>query len=129
MKILCRSKIPDIKFLWIFESKNRDAIIYCAKSTRELAKDLVRVKSSNIWSYGINIKEHGDNTGDVLVQFKADKGGPGDIYLYYDVPISVYRKWQSAPSKGHFFWKYIRNNYLYRKLTGDKRGKLPNAVN
>ena len=25
--------------------------------------------------------------------------------------------------------KYIRNNFKYSKLTGDKRGKLPNAIN
>ena len=67
--------------------------------------------------------------GDMLVQFKGPKGGAGDIYLYYDVPVMLYRRWISAPSKGHFFWKYVRNNFSYRKLTGDKKGKLPNAIN
>ena len=91
---------------------------------------IVRVKSSNVWGYNINIRDRHDKTGDVYVQFKADKtGGPGDIYVLYDVPISLYRKWVTAPSKGHFYYVNLRNNFKYSKLTGDKRGKLPNAVN
>ena len=100
-----------------------------AASTRDLARNLVRVKSSNIWSYGITIKDNKAKYGDVMVQFKGERGGPGDVYIYYDVPVNLWRKWLSAPSKGHFFWVEIRNNFLYRKLTGDKRGKLKNAIN
>ena len=111
----------------IFDKSELDSIL--AASSRDLTKNLVRVKSSNIWSYGINIKNAGDRTGDVIVQFKAKNGGPGDIYMYFDVPVQVYRRWVNATSKGHYFWVNIRNNYRYRKLTGDKRGKLPNAVN
>ena len=107
----------------------RDDVIECASNSRNLAKDLVRVKSSNVWGYNINIKNYGDKTGDVVVQFKDSNGGPGDIYMYFDVPIILYRKWHTAPSKGHFFWKNIRNNFMYRKLTGDKKGKLKNAIN
>lgn len=103
--------------------------VNAAISTRDLAKNLVRVKSSNLWAYTINIRDRKSKVGDVLVQFKGPKGGPGDIYLYMDVPISLWRKWLSAPSKGHFLWKYIRNDFLYRKLTGDRKGKLHNAVN
>lgn len=103
--------------------------IKSAISTKNAAKNMVRVKSSNIWSYGVNIKNHGDATGDVLCQFKDSNGGPGDLYIYYDVPVRVYRRWNSAPSKGHYFWQYIRNNFKYSKLTGDKRGKLSNAIN
>lgn len=103
--------------------------INAAISTRDLAKNLVRVKSSNLWAYTINIRDRKSKVGDVLVQFKGPKGGPGDIYLYMDVPISLWRKWLSAPSKGHFLWKYIRNDFLYRKLTGDRKGKLHNAIN
>ena len=65
----------------------------------------------------------------MYIQFKGRDGGPDDIYMDCDVPIRVYRRFVTATSKGHFFWQYIRNNYKYRKLTGDKRGKLPNAVN
>lgn len=105
-------------------------VIEAKMSSRDLSKNLVRVKSSNIWSYGINIRDRKDKTGDVIVQFKDKNGGPGDLYQYLDVPVtSVWRKWLAAPSKGHFFWEHIRDNYKYRKLTGDKRGKLPNAIN
>lgn len=104
----------------------------CAKSnrqsSREVSRNLVRVKSSNIWSYGVQT-ELGKNTCDLYVQFKNPTGGPGDVYQYFDFPIRTWKKFITAPSKGHFFWKYVRNNYRYRKLTGDKRGKLPNAIN
>lgn len=104
-------------------------VVQAAITTRDLAKNLVRVKSSNVWAYTINIKDRHDKVGDVLVQFKGPKGGPGDIYLYYDVPVTLWRRWLSAPSKGHFFWAYIRNTFSYRKLTGDRKGKLKNAIN
>lgn len=103
--------------------------VTAAINTRNLSDQMVRVKSSNIWSYGMNIRSQGDRTGDVVVQFKDRNGGAGDIYIYYDVPISIYRKWQSVPSKGHFFWQNIRNNFKYSKLTGDRKGKLSNAIN
>ena len=73
------------------------------------------------------MRQAGDNKGDIICQFKDKNGGPGDIYLYEDVPVQVYRKWISAPSKGHYFWQYIRDNYMYRKLTGDKRTHLKNG--
>lgn len=98
-------------------------------SSRDITKNLVRVKSSNLWSYGIDIKDRKDKTGNVYVQFKNKNGGPGDIYQYLDVPVNLWRKFLAAPSKGHFLWAYIRNQFSYRKLTGDKRGKLPNAIN
>lgn len=110
------------------KSSERDSIC-AAISSRELTKNMVRVKSSNIWAYNINVRRSNDKTGDVYVQFKGKNGGPDDIYVYYDVPVVIYRKWHSAPSKGHFFHKYIRNNYLYAKLTGDKKTKLKNGVN
>lgn len=109
-----------------FDTKS---VVQAAITTRDLAKNLVRVKSSNVWAYSINIRNRHDKVGDVLTQFKGPKGGPGDIYLYYDVPVNLWRRWLSAPSKGHFFWQYIRNTFSYRKLTGDKRGKLKNAIN
>jgi len=105
-------------------------IVYGAsKSSRDVAKHLVRVKSSNIWSYGINIKDAKSGVGDVVIQFKGKNGGPDDVYIYYDVPVKLWRKFIGAPSKGHFFWANIRNNFWYSKLTGNKRGVLRNAIN
>lgn len=82
-----------------------------------------------MWGYTLNVRNKGDREGDLFIQFKGRNGGPDDIYIYYDVPVRLYRKLVSTPSKGHFFWQYVRNNYKYSKLTGNKRGVLPNAIN
>ena len=103
--------------------------IMAAINTSDLSSRLFRVKSSNVWAYRLFMRDRHDKTGDLIVQFKDRNGGPGDVYQYYDVPFVLFRKWQATTSKGHFFWKYIRNYYKYSKLTGDKRGKLANAVN
>lgn len=103
--------------------------IVASISARDITRSMVRVKSSNVWSYAINIDKDGDTTGDVYVQFKGTNGGPGDIYVYFDVPVVVFRKWISTPSKGRYFWRYIRNYFRYAKLTGDRKTKLPNGVN
>ena len=110
-------------------TKSRQYVINCAKNTKDFASNLVRVKSSNLWAYNMHVKDGNSDIGDVVVQFKSKDGGPGDVYIYYDVPVRLYRRWVSSPSKGAFFWRYIRNNFQYSKLTGDKRGKLRNAVN
>ena len=107
----------------------RKQAITAGITTRDIAKDMIRVKSSNLWAYAMNIHGKSDDIGDVYVQFKNNTGGPGDVYVYYDVPVKVYRRWHSAPSKGHYFWQYIRNNFKYAKLTGDKLTKLKNGVN
>lgn len=103
-------------------------IVAVDKSSRAAAQNLIRVsRSSNVWAYGFQ-GDANSNTGTMYIQFKGNNGGPGDIYAYYDVPKSLYRKWIVAPSAGHFFHANIRNNFWYAKLTGDKRGKLRNAV-
>lgn len=125
MKILAH-RIPDIISTGIFFDRT---YIQSAISTRDLTKELTRCRSSNLWAYGMNVRKAGDNTGDVIIQFKGKNGGPDGLYIYYDVPVRIYRQLLSAPSKGHFFWTNIRNKYSYDKL-GDKswRGKLPNAI-
>jgi hypothetical protein len=70
-----------------------------------------------------------NKVGDLIIQFKGKYGGPGDVYMYFDVPVTVWRRFISAPSKGHYFWVNIRNNFWYRKLTGNKKGVLKNAIN
>lgn len=97
-------------------------------NSRNATDKLVRVKSSNIWSYALDITL-GENNGTLYVQFKNKNGGAGDIYQYFNFPVKLWHKFISAPSKGHYFWKTVRNKFRYRKLTGDKTGKLPNAIN
>lgn len=95
-------------------------------TTKDFIKKLIRVKSSNLWSYAFQPKDY--NKGDMLIQFKGANGGPDDIYIYYDIPTKIWQKFVAAPSKGHFFWQYIRNVAKYAKLTGDKRTHLPNGI-
>ena len=95
-------------------------------TTQDFVKKLQRVKSSNVWSYAFQPKD--EKTGDMLMQFKAKNGGPGDIYIYYNVPNKVWQRLVASPSKGHGFWVLIRNIYTYAKLTGDKRTHLPNGI-
>lgn len=133
MKLIARQKdykdiFDNIDIIGIFSSEYRTKIT-AAISTREMVKQLVRVKSSNIWAYGMNVRNAKDKTGDVMVQFKGKDGGPDDVYIYYDVPLTVYRRWLSAPSKGHYLWRYIRGRYKFAKLTGDKKTKMPGGVN
>lgn len=98
------------------------------RSSRDVTNKIVRCRSSNIWGYAFDISQD-SNLGTLYVQFKNANGGAGDIYRYYEVPLQIYRKLVGSPSKGNAFWRLIRNKYLYSKLTGDKRGKLANAVN
>ena len=95
-------------------------------TTQDFVKKLARVKSSNVWSYAFQPKD--EKTGDMLMQFKKKDGGPGDIYIYYNVPNKLWQRFVAAPSKGHFMWEYIRNIFTYAKLTGDKRTHLPNGI-
>ena len=95
-------------------------------STKDMMKKMLRVRSSNLWSYAFQPKDY--NTGTMLIQFKGANGGPNDVYVYYDIPNKLWQKFVAAPSKGAFFWRNIRNIFKYGKLTGDKRTKLPNGV-
>ena len=104
-------------------------VITAAISSREITKNMVRVKSSNLWSVCLNVRNRRDNVGDLFIRFKGPNGGDnGGLYQYFDVPVRLYRKFISAPSKGAFFWRNIRNNYTYRRLDGNKRTFLPNGI-
>jgi len=103
-------------------------------TTQDFVKQLMPTESSNIWSYAFQPKD--ETFGDMLVQFKGNqgaggrRGGPGDIYIYYNVPNKLWQRFYLAKSKGGFFWRYIRNNakIRYAKLTGDKRTHLPHGI-
>lgn len=112
----------------IASSKVQTVAFIFAASSREIAKNMVRVKSSNVWSYTLDVKSNKDNTGTLYIQYKNKNGGPGDVYCYYNVPIKLWRRFISAPSKGNFVWRFIRNTFLYSKLTGDKRTHLKNGI-
>ena len=54
-------------------SKNDRVAVMAAINTKNMSQDLVRVRSSNLWSYGLNIKNRKDKTGDILIQFKNSR--------------------------------------------------------
>ena len=123
------TKLPKIIWMSFCETSGRQPIM-AAISAKDITRNMVRVKSSNIWSYTINGRNGQDSKlGDVYVQFKGKHGGPGDVYVYYDVPVKIYKQMLSAPSKGHSFWQNLRGKYSYAKLTGDKRTKRRGGVN
>lgn len=129
MNILSMNQIPEIYAIFFSDSLEENQAIMASISSRDITKKMIRVKSSNLWSYCMDVRHAKDKTGIVYVQFKGPKGGPGDVYCYYDVPTIVYQKLLSANSKGHAFWKYLRGKFLYSKLTGDKKTKMPGGVN
>lgn len=63
-----KSTYPEILCMTFSSTKNRTQIL--AANTKDLAANLSRVRSSNIWSYGFNMKDRHDKTGDIVVQFK-----------------------------------------------------------
>jgi hypothetical protein len=120
-------KYPEIASVTFAPVSYRSKIT-AAISSKDITKNMVRVRSSNMWSYAMNVKDPKMQYGDLYIQFKGALGGPDDIYVYYDVPTALYRRLVAAPSKGHFFHQYIRNNFIYAKLTGDKKTKLKNGI-
>lgn len=40
----------------------------------------------------------------------------GSVYEYYDVPEEIYWELLEADSKGRYFWRYIRNDFEYRRI-------------
>ena len=120
-------KYPEITVFGLGDKHYRSTIT-ASISSKDITKNMVRCRSSNVWSYGINVKDPAMKYGDLYMQFKGSNGGPDDIYVYYDVPTALYRRLVASPSKGAFFWRYIRNNFIYAKLTGDKRTHLKNGI-
>lgn len=69
-----------------------------------------RVQSSNVHSIGYEIT--GPGIGTLFVRFLDNQNGKrvgeGPLYGYRGVPISVWRAFQSANSKGTFVWDHLR---------------------
>lgn len=127
MNITVKKKNAVVKSQYLLDNKNLSTII-ASLSTKEIVKNMKRVKSSNIYSQTINVHDPENKVGDVYIRFHKN-GVPTWTYVYYDVPIKLYRKWLAAPSKGSFFWHNMRHNFYYTKLDGDKYGKLKNSIN
>ena len=102
-----------------YVSENKQPVMAASRGTGDVADYIIPVQSSNIYGYYLDVRDVKDSTGTLYVQFLKN-GMPGDIYAYYSVPVQIARKMASTSSKGHYFWKYIRDKYQTAKLTGDK---------
>lgn len=52
-----------------------------------------------------------DDSEDLTIEFQS-----GDRYLYRNVPKTVFRRMQHAPSAGQYFYRQIRNAYQYEQV-------------
>ena len=50
-------KLPEIVCAELVDSSARQQVIEAAISSRDLTKNMVRCKSSNIWSYALNVRD------------------------------------------------------------------------
>ncbi len=64
------------------------------------------VESSVIFTVGYDTKK-----GDLEISFRD-----GGIYLYLGVPAGIYLELMNAESKGAFFDRKIKDQFVYRKL-------------
>lgn len=95
--------------------KKKPKIVITAKEIKTKCPDckeiLVvrrRVLSSSIYAIG----RVGKNTE---VQF-IRKGGPGKVYVHYNVPRDLHDKFLDARSKGLFYSEMIKDEYDVDKL-------------
>lgn len=48
----------------------------------------------------------------------------GMVYQYFDVPETVHEEFQGAESKGKYFNREIRDEYLFMRVTSARRGTV-----
>jgi hypothetical protein len=65
-----------------------------------------RVQSSNVYAVGY----------DEQVQMLEVEFHSGSIYQYANVPLTVYRQFMRADSKGKFLNAVVKKTYSYRKV-------------
>lgn len=95
---------------------------------------MIEVSSSNVHSIGFVYET--EKIGTLLVRYlgtdsEGNRSGPGSLYNYFNVPVSLWLKLKSAASKGKFIWSNIRirgtrsgHKYAY-DLTGIVGGYVP----
>jgi len=67
---------------------------------------MLPVHSSNVASIGYDPEQQ-----ELYVAFLN-----GSVYEFYNVPEDVFRQYRSAPSKGKFHWRAIRDAYPYARV-------------
>lgn len=64
------------------------------------------IESTNIWQIGYDAEEQ-------KLYIKFNKGG---LYSYNEVPADVWEAFESASSKGQFFYKAIKGRFDFTKI-------------
>jgi len=67
--------------------------------------EMTYVNSSNIEAIGYD-----DDNQDLHVQFLS-----GGVYIYHQVPRQIFEELMSAPSKGSFLNREVKNVYQFTK--------------
>ena len=67
---------------------------------------MIPVASSNLASVGYEAGKH-----ELYIRFNS-----GALYVYFNVPESIYSRLMNAPSKGHYHAEYIKNRFQYRRI-------------
>ena len=75
--------------------------------------EMIPVISSNVGAIGYD-----EDLSELYIQFRPHDGGTAPVYEYYNVPENVWKRLQTAGSKGKFVWKHIRDVYAYRRARG-----------
>ena len=68
--------------------------------------DRIQVVSSNLASVGYD-----KNQNILEIEFKS-----GSVYQYDGVPERIFVALLQAPSKGKFFWSYVRDCFCTRRI-------------
>jgi hypothetical protein len=68
-----------------------------------VAETFVPPASSNIGAISYD-----PDVENLTVEFQS-----GDTYIYYNVPVSVYRAWIAQGGNGSYFYRNIRSRYSY----------------
>ena len=67
---------------------------------------MIKVNSTNLSAVGYDSETN-------LLTIEFNDGG---LYEYYNVPQNIYNELMSAPSKGKFFHRFIRDTYRTVKI-------------
>ena len=65
------------------------------------------VQSSNLKSIGYDLNSK-------ILEIEFHHGG---IYQYFDVPSQIYANLLSASSKGQYHASYVKNRYIFKRVS------------
>lgn len=64
-----------------------------------------------IGSSHIQSVEYDPDSEDMTVTFQS-----GDRYMYRNVPVGIYQRWQTAGSAGEYFQRMVKGRFAYETV-------------